>query len=275
MPVDRRLDGRVLEVQLGLLDVRFAPARRARPRPRRAPCVAVDLLRPGLRRPQSAPRLLLAGPRLRQPALGDADAELRLRRPASARSRPRPVAASAAATAASNCCCEISSFASRPLAAARRRAPPSSRWLRFALPRLRRHQPRPRRFDAVLGLGDRRLAPAPRRPARVDTLLVAVVEVIGTSLLRGEPPRFGVGQLGARRVDRDLVVARIDLDQHGARLDQLVVDDGDLAAPCRRRAPRSASRAHPPAHRRSIRGPRVAQSQTPDRHDGDDDDDER
>ena len=46
--------------------------------------------------------------------------------------------------------------------------------------------------------------------------------------LRRHGGGFGVGQLGARLVDRDLVVARIELDQHRAGLDQLVVVDRDL-----------------------------------------------
>ena len=68
----------------------------------------------GLRGPQRRLRLLLAGARLHEAALGDADAglgfdDLRLVAESTA-----ACCASAAATAASNCCCETSSLASSP-----------------------------------------------------------------------------------------------------------------------------------------------------------------
>ncbi len=46
--------------------------------------------------------------------------------------------------------------------------------------------------------------------------------------LRGRRHAFGVRQLGARFLHRDLVVARIDLDQHRSRFDRLVVREGDV-----------------------------------------------
>ena len=177
-----------------------------------------------LRRAQARLRLLLAGSGLREPAFGHADAGLGLDD-----LRPRRVGrgrcASAAATAASNCCCDTSSFASRP----RSRSTSRAAFVAFASASRSRAwavaEPGARDVDFALRRRRHRPAPARPRPAPCVTLLVAVVDVIGTLLARDQRRGFGVGELGARLVDRDLVVARIDLDEHRAGFDQLVVLD--------------------------------------------------
>src|SRR5438132_9435714 len=69
----RRLDGGVLEVELGLRDIR-ARLQDVRFGGRRARLDGGHLLAPRLRRLELRARLLLTGARLRQLALGDADA---------------------------------------------------------------------------------------------------------------------------------------------------------------------------------------------------------
>src|SRR6267378_6474384 len=44
----------------------------------------------------------------------------------------------------------------------------------------------------------------------------------------GDGACFGVGELGARLLDRYLVIARVELDENRARLDGLIVLDRDL-----------------------------------------------
>ncbi len=51
--------------------------------------------------------------------------------------------------------------------------------------------------------------------------------------MSGQGARFSIGQLGARLVDRHLIVAGIELDQHGSGIDELVVFD---CHPCDRAA---------------------------------------
>ena len=137
-----------------------------------------------------------------------------------------------------------------------------------------------------LGLAQTRPAPPPAAPAPLrrpaSGFVMALSRLIQRALRRAHVARrrrrrdrhvalrrdrrgLGVGQLRARLVDRDLVVARIDLHEHRARLDRLVVGDRRPAAPSRRRAPRSASHARRPAHRRSTRGRAVIHNQAPTR----------
>ena len=181
----------------------------------------------GLRALQGRARLLLAGRGLRLPALRQLDAgfgldDLRVRgvgRPPSARPPPR--------RRASNCCCETSSFASRP----RRRS--TSRAVRVAFAsasRSRACAAVSRARATSISRADASAAPraCSTDPCAALTLLVAVVDVIGTLLCAAIAARFGIGQLGPRLVHGDLIVARIELHEHGAGFDQLVVRDRHL-----------------------------------------------
>ena len=164
--------------------------------------------------------------------------------------------ASAAATAASNCCCDTSSFASRPRSRSTSRAGFASRW-----PRPRAAAPARAQPGALAPprppLPPLRRPPAPDRPspARCSTPLAAVGRRDRHVALRGDGRGFGVGQLGARLVDAR-PDSRADRSRPAPRRPRptWLSFDRHRAGRCRRRAPRSASRARPPAHRRSIRG---------------------
>ena len=60
------------------------------------------------------------------------------------------------------------------------------------------------------------------------TLLAAVVDVIGTLLCAATAVASASASSARALSTRDLVVARIELDEHRAGFDQLVVVDGDL-----------------------------------------------
>jgi hypothetical protein len=70
----------------------------------------------------------------------------------------------------------------------------------------------------------------------VATPLLVDVAVIGTLALAAGQLRFGVGQLRPRTLERDLVFAPIDLDQHGTGFDGWLSPPAP-AAPCHRRGP--------------------------------------
>ena len=134
--------------------------------------------------------------------------------------------ASAAATVASNCCCDTSSLASSPRSRSTSRAAlaafaSASRTRACAVVSRARAASisRSARGDAALRLRDAaaRGGDVAGRRGRRDRHVA----------LRGERRGFGVGELGARLVDRHLVVARIELDEHRAGFDELVVVDGD------------------------------------------------
>ena len=135
-------------------------------------------------------------------------------------------AASAAATAASYCCCEISSFATQRLQAVRRRAPAVRFGLRL---RCRACAAASRALaasicaSAIADAGLCLLDAALRRASRRSRGRVAV---IGTPRLRRYALASASASSARARVDRDLVVARIDLDEHRAGGDGLVVLDG-------------------------------------------------
>ncbi len=97
-------------------------------------------------------------------------------------------------------------------------------------------------------------------------LLDPVVEVIGTPLCAATRDGLGVGELGARPIDGDLVVARIQLDEDRAGLDRLVVDDRhaeDRSADARRH------RRHVGVHLRIVGG-FLARGEPEPADDGDD-----
>ena len=214
-----RFSSACLTIASRLLHARLGRRRHARasPSPARGAVCAVLQFGGGL---------LLAGARLRQPALAPRGSPASAsatcasrgfgrgafarrprpppRRTAAARSRPSPAAASSRSTS----CAAFVAFAS------------ASRCRACAVdePRLRAtSMPCSRLDDRGLGLLDAALRRrhVARRRRRRDRHAGS----------RRDRRRFGVGELGARRVERDLVVARIDLDEHGARLDLLVVVD--------------------------------------------------
>ena len=258
MPLAGALIDRVLQVQLGLLErrSRLLDARLGGGRPRAR---GGDLLRPGLRRAQARLRLLFAGARLHQPALRDADAgfgfgHLRLRgvgRRASALRRPRPSCRTAAAR-----------FRPSPAgrAAVRRRGRPWRRWPPLPARRACAVVSRARAASSSFCAWSTRPARLFHRPLRRADVARRRGRRNRHAALRGGRRRLGVGQLGARLVDRHLVVARIELDEHGAGFDRLVVVDVHPQHGARRRATRSASPARRPAHRRSIRVRRSART---------------
>jgi hypothetical protein len=120
--------------------------------------------------------------------------------------------ASAPPTALSNCCCETSSLASSPFSRSASHA------------RLGRRQPRTRGVELAFG---------PEHAAlRLGDAAVRGRDVAGRFrrrdrhiALRRKRVGFGIGQLGARLLEGHLVVARIDLDEHVAGVDLLVVGD--------------------------------------------------
>jgi hypothetical protein len=98
--------------------------------------------------------------------------------------------------------------------------------LRLAQPRLRGRQPRARRLDLLFRGGDTTLGLRDAAARRRD--------VAGGGgrrnrdvALRSDRRGLRVGELRARLVDRHLVVARIELDQRRAGLDDLIVVDRD------------------------------------------------
>ena len=220
-----------------------APAARApRPRPpapcsrrpaaaRSAPCAA--------RRAPAARRRAPASSRLsatRIAGFGFDD----LRR-APIRRRPR---GSAAATAASNCCCAISSFASSPLEPLDVARGPWRRWLPASRCRACAVASRAlRRLDRLFGLADAAVAPADAALGRRHVAGRGRRRDRHAARGRHARPLRRRPARRAARVERDLVIARIDLDQHGAGLDLLVVDDRDA----QHRA------AHARRHRRHVR----------------------
>jgi hypothetical protein len=83
----------------------------------------------------------------------------------------------------------------------------------------------PRRVEVVLRLvGSACACSMPLRA--VETPLLVEVAVIGTLALAGERLGLGVGQLGARTIERDLYSAGSILHQHGPALHGLVVGTG-------------------------------------------------
>ena len=95
---------------------------------------------------------------------------------------------------------------------------------RFAKPRLSGDETRARHIDFTrrrLGAASRLLDRAlrrtdvARRGRRRDRHVA----------LRGDGGGFRIGQFRPRLVDRDLIIARVDLDEHGAGFDDLIVLD--------------------------------------------------
>ena len=150
MPRDRRLDGRVLQVQLGLRERRLAPAATCASADAARACVAATCCGPVCAVRSSACACC-------SPARACTSWLSATRMPASASAtcdRAESTAAccaSAAATAASNCCCETSSFASRPRSRSTSRAALAA----FASASRSRacavDEPRLRRLDLLLG----------------------------------------------------------------------------------------------------------------------------
>ena len=124
--------------------------------------------------------------------------------------------------AASSCCCGISSFcARRPQTLDVACGFHRGRFL-LALTRLRGDQVRVGHRDFVLGDGHRRVCrlDAARRGRDAGAGLDARDR---HAALRRAGRRRRVRQFRARAIDRHLVVARIDLHQHGAAADRQVV----------------------------------------------------
>ena len=186
-----------------------------------------DLLRPGLRGPQRRP-----APAARRHAPAPAcfprpGCPPPPRRPANAADSTAARCASAAAAAASNCCCDTSSLASSPRSRSTSRADFARVRLGFALARLRgrpaARAPRRSPFAApsTHALRLRRRAPCAvvdvaRRRGRGDRH--------AASARRRRWPRRRRARRG-RLIDRHLIVARIELHEHRAGFDALVVFD--------------------------------------------------
>ena len=119
-------------------------------------------------------------------------------------------AASAAATAASNCCCEISSFATSGLSRSTSLRVLRCRRLALAQPRLGGDELRLRGFHLAVGDADARLRLFDAAGGLTD---VGARGHLGNRHARacGGRGRLRVGELGARAIDRHLIVARIDL----------------------------------------------------------------
>ena len=134
--------------------------------------------------------------------------------------------ASAVADVASNCCWETSSFASSPRSRSTSRADFAALASSLAQTRLRGDETRACRLDFLFR---RRHAALRLRDAAACRRHVAGGGRRGDRdrALRRHGVRFRVGELGARLVDGDLIVARVELDQQRARFDELVVVDGD------------------------------------------------
>ena len=172
MPRDRRLDGRVLEVQLGLRDsVAFACCdARGSPAAARARVAATcsgpvcAVLQPGL-------RLLLAGPRLRRACSRPRGCPLRLRRPATSRNRLPPAALRPRPTPRRTAAATLRPWRAAR-AAARRRAPP---WPRSLPPRAAAPAPSSAARAPPRSLFLRRRSPL---CACVDASLCAVVTLL-------------------------------------------------------------------------------------------------
>ena len=250
MPRDRRLDRRCTGGSARPARARPAPAATSRLGRRGARLGRRDLLRRRSARSASSARACsLAGARLRQPALGDPDAGFGL-----GDLRPRRVDGGALRLGGRDGRVELllrdlvlGEQALQPLDVARGLGRVG---FRLAQPRLRRDERALAPPRSPCSAPATPLCACSRRPRAVDTLLAAVVEVIGTLLCGRDRARLGVGELGARAVDRDLVVARIDLRPARCRPRPAGCRRPRLWGPCRRRAPRSASRARRPAHRR-------------------------
>ena len=149
----------------------------------------------------------------------------------------------ACATAASYCCCDTSSLASSPFRRSALRSSRTAVGLFADQPRLRRGETRFGGVEVVLGLVGRRPRDCSTPLCAERTPLLDVVAVIGTFAFAAAASASAVGQLRPGAVERNLVVARIDLDQHGALLHLLVVGDGHA----QHRA------ADPGGHRRHVR----------------------
>ena len=224
--LDRRLHRGVFEVELGLRRPRPAPACTraagglgARPRRR-------HLLGRGLRRAQLRAGACCADSRLRQPALRHAGWPARLRAPATA-----PIATSARDDSA--CGHRGVVLLLRHLVLGQQPLQPldvalvaHGRWPRrptHAAPAPTPGAPSPPRGCAA---PRRRRACACSTPPRADRHAAARRRRRNRHVGVGRRGLgLGVGQLGARAIERDLVVARIDLHEHGARLHRLVVGD--------------------------------------------------
>ena len=114
----------------------------------------------------------------------------------------------------------------------------------LTLPRLRRHQTRASNLDALLGLEIRGLRP-------LDTTACRHLVARGrrrcdrNADARSGGGRFSVCKLRARPIERDLVVARVDLDEHGTHLDFLIRLDGHTQhSPANTRRDRRDMRIH-------------------------------
>ena len=139
----------------------------------------------------------------------------------------------------------------------------------LTLPRLRRHQPRASHFDALLRLEVRGLRPFDAAACR-HLVARGRRRCNRNADARPSGGRFGIGKLGTRALERDLVVALVDLDEHGARLDLLIRFDGHTQhSPADTRRDRRDMRIHlrivgrlaprgdpPPDSRRQQRGER-------------------
>ena len=209
-PAVGRLDGGVLEVQLRLRQrgFRLLHARLGRGGARFGD---LQLLRRGLRVVEAGARLRRGAARLRGALLGDGD-----RRPARPR---RPTSAASAAARAESAARDRGVelllrdlvLLRRARAAARRRAPPGPR----SLPS-RAGAPAPRPGCACATSIS---CSAPATAASACSTPPEAVRHAGAGLdardrhagPRGRRGRLGVGQLRLRAIDRDLVVARIDL----------------------------------------------------------------
>ena len=220
-----RLDDGVLQVELRLRErrARLLRVRVGGGRPRFG---HRDLLRCGLRGLQFGVCLLFAGAGLHQPALGDANAGFGFDH-----LRPRRVGGRLRAIRRGDRAVELllrdlvlREQAAKPLDVARRL---DSVGLRFADAGLRRHHSRSCGLDLFLGGGGRGLrlrdaaaggGHAARRGRRGDRHVAACSDRVG----------FGIGELRLGFFHGDLVVARVELDQHRAGLDPLVVVHGDL-----------------------------------------------
>ena len=197
MPLDRRLDGRVLQVQLGLRQRRLAPAATCASAAAARALVAVTCCGPVCARLQLGVRLLLAGAAPAPAGSRRRGCRPRLRRPAIAPSRPRPSAPRRRRPPRRTAAARLRPWRAA-LAAARRRAPPWRRWLRLRAARACAVASRARAASiSLLGACRRRRAPGRRRRCAVVTLLAAVVDVIGTLLCAASG-----GRLRRRRARR-------------------------------------------------------------------------